>query len=141
MIEIKPFDISNFDAMELKADCWAKRESRALIEAYAHNGPAWTLWHEDKIIMCGGVICGGWPGIADVWLIPSPLINQWPLGAVKVTKAYLDGAIKDLRLHRVQATIEEKDVKWIEVLGFEREGKLRKFGPNKEDKYIYARIS
>jgi len=79
-----------------------------------------------------------WAG--DLWLIPSIYVNKYPLTIFKVASSYISNAIDTLKLHRVQAIIMQPEVKWIEKLGFEREGLLRKFGPNKEDKYIYARV-
>ena len=138
---IKPFKVEDFDNIKMKPDCWAASADRRLIEAYAAAGPGWTLYDDSgEIIVCGGFIAGGWPGIADVWLIPSVSIGEYPLAVVKGVKGFLDATIERHNLYRVQATIMEPEVKWIEMLGFEREGKLRKFGPNKEDKYIYARV-
>jgi len=137
---LRDFDITDFDNMEIKEGCWARREDRPMIEAYASCGPAATLWHDDLIVMCGGIACGAWKGLGEIWLIPSKFVNKWPLGVFKTAKAYIDDVIDKLDLYRVQATIAEPEVKWIEQLGFTREGLMRKFGPNKEDKYLYARV-
>jgi hypothetical protein len=134
------FDIADFDNMIIKDGCWARREDRPMIEIYASLGPAATLWHDGKIIMCGGIACGAWKGLGDIWLIPSGFVNQCPLGVFKTAKRYIDDVIETLDLHRVQATIAESEVKWIEKLGFVREGVMRKFSRNKEDRYLYARV-
>lgn len=138
---VNPFKIEDFDRMKMKADCWAMSVDRRLIEAYLSAGPSWALFDEDdEVIVCGGFIFGGWPGIADVWIIPGRDIGKHPMRVVKEVKNILNNMIKTFELYRVQATIMESEVKWIELFGFMREGLLRKFGPNKEDKYIYARV-
>ena len=138
---VRPFTIEDFGRMKMKADCWALSADRRLIEAYLSAGPSWVLLgDDDEVIVCGGFVFGGWPGIADVWIIPGQDIGKHPMRVVKEVRGHLNHVIKSLGLYRVQATIMESEVHWIELFGFTREGLLRKFGPNKEDKYIYARV-
>ncbi|MFA5158609.1 MAG: hypothetical protein WC451_05505 [Patescibacteria group bacterium] len=136
-MNVTDFKIEDYDNMKVKPDSWCDRR---LIEAYALAGTAWTLWADDKIILCGGLVPGGWPGVADVWIAPSIFIDKYPLAAVKYVRGYLDKAIEVYGLWRVQATIAAEHCKWIELMGFQKEGLLRKFSPDKQDRFIYSRV-
>ena len=138
------FDIQDFDWIDLKPDSWAKRHDRDMIDAYSKSGPSCTLWaDETTVIACGGVACAAWKGFGEFWLIPSIYVPQYPKTVFKAARTFIIDAIEKMDLHRVQATIRATDltaIGWIEHLGFEREGLMRKFGPNQEDQYLYARV-
>lgn len=139
------FDIQDFDWIDLKPDSWAKRHDRAMIEAYSKSGPSCTLWaDETTVIACGGVACAAWKGFGEFWLVPSIHVPRYPKLVFKAARSFINDAINNMDLHRVQATIKANDptaINWIERLGFEREGLMRKFGPNQEDQYLYARVN
>lgn len=138
------FDIQDFDWLELTPDSWAKRSDRAMIERYAQAGPAITLWAEEGFpITCAGVACGAWKGFGECWLVPSIHVKRYAKSVYKTAVEFIADTTEKLGLYRVQAVIMADNpvhVRWIERLGFEREGLMRKFGPNKEDKYLYARV-
>jgi len=61
----------------------------------------------------------------------------------RVITQELDRIIKEHNFKRVQSVIEPGDdraIKFIEWLGFEREGLLRKYMPPEKDMLMYARI-
>lgn len=144
MTYLQEFDISDLDLMDMKPGCWAEKFDRAMIEAYGNAGPAVTLWTDDgAIIACAGVVCAHWRGFGEYWLVPSVHVQKYMKTVYKTAKAFIDDTIDKLGLYRVQATIKEDDqvsIRWIEHLGFEREGLMRKFGPNKENQFLYARV-
>lgn len=143
MVYLTEFDIEHFDRMELKPDGWVKRDTRPMIEAYSRTGPTLTLMDNDRIICCGGVACGAWRGFGEFWLVPSIHVRAYMKSVFKNSRDFINDVIDKLDLYRVQATIREADtvaVGWIEHLGFERECLMRKFGPDGENHYLYARV-
>lgn len=144
MTKIVPFEIEHFDRMDLKPGIWAKRSDRAMIEAYGKAGWSVSLLDDELIIACGGVACAAWKGFGEFWLIPSIYVPHYPKAVYSAARCFIQSAIDNMDLYRVQATIGEDDavsVRWIERLGFEREGLMKKFGPGRENKYLYARVS
>lgn len=139
------FDIQDFDWITLAPDSWAKRSDRAMVEGYSKLGPAITLWTEDgTVIACAGVACGAWKGFGEYWLVPSVHVKHFPKAVFKTAVEFIEDTIDKLGLYRVQAVIMANNpahVRWIEALGFEREGLMKKFGPMKEDKFLYARVN
>lgn len=84
-----------------------------------------------------------WDGVASVWSVFSPYALQfYPLALAKNVKRHLEDHIEKLELHRVQAFIVDSDEvskHWIAWLGFEPEGRLRRYLKD-HDVWIYARV-
>lgn len=83
-----------------------------------------------------------WKGVAQVWAVPTEQIrgNGWYV--TKTAKDILLGiALKDKirRFHCIVHSGIAENIKWIEVLGFLREGIMRKATPDKMDMYIYVK--
>lgn len=142
-MDIRPFDISHFDAMELQDNGWLKREERARYAWLQESGVSYTLFLDGLPIYCGG-LAESWPGVCDIWMLPSVDVIHKPISVVKAARWMLDDAIEKMLPHRIQATVKAADdraVRFIEALGFEREGLMRAFSSDKTDFFLYARIS
>lgn len=143
MIILEPFRIEHFDRMHIKPQTWASKRDRQMIEAYGASGPSLSLMDDDLVICCGGICCAAWKGFGEVWLVPSIYVDAYPKSVYAHTRKFIADAIDNLDLYRVQATIKEHDktsIRWIEKLGFVREGLMMKFGPNQENQFMYARV-
>lgn len=104
---------------------------------------AFSGFHGAVFLGCAGV-APMWAGVAEAWMLLTPKIEPFKLSMHRVCKRGLERAIEAYRLHRVQATVAERDVRarrWIEVLGFQNEAILRSYGPRGEDYILYGRIS
>lgn len=134
------FDIQDFDWLDIKPGSFS---DRSIIELYAENGTAVTLWDEDLVIMCGGVVRSVHKGIGEFWMIPSVHIGMYKKSVFKTALNFIDDMIKKFGFYRLQVTIKESDpaaIRYIEHLGFEREGLMRKFGPDRQNYLLYARV-
>lgn len=80
-----------------------------------------------------------WPGRAMAW---SYIGEGAGLHMVRLTRAirnFLDGQ----EIRRIEAYVDpdfEAGLRWIELLGFTREGRLRAFMPDGRDTVIFARV-
>ena len=142
-MQIIPFEIEHFDAMDLGPDSLVSRDRRPLFEAYPKVGPAVTLLNDTmEPIACAGVLVM-WEGLGEFWMIPSRYVPKYPKTVWKEAKDFVNGSIAKFNLHRVQATVREADetaTRWIERLGFQKEGVLRCFGANGENHVMYSRV-
>ncbi len=93
------------------------------------NGKTYTALRGDKPLMCAGLI-EMWPGRAQAWALLSADIRLNLLALTRVAAIYLDNC----PYHRVEA-----GVRWAELLGFRREGRMVKYGPDQADHWLYAR--
>ena len=106
------------------------------------KGYAYTIYHEEDVVACVGVtkIVSG---MAEIWAITGKLVDKYPKDFHKISLTIIEEAFKIGNLHRLQCTAEvdyERTVKWLERLGFEREGTLRNYTPDGKDMYIYSII-
>jgi RimJ/RimL family protein N-acetyltransferase len=76
-------------------------------------------------------------------MLLSPVFYKYYRTVYKFVKKFLAEIIEHENLSRVQALIHpdyEDAHRFIEHLGFEREGLLKRFGPGGEDLFMYSRI-
>lgn len=106
-------------------------------------GPAYTIFDQDgRVLVCLGVQIL-WGRVGECWSVFSPEARKHPKAITEVTIKYLTRIVADFNLERLQAyarTDLKPAWKWLEVLGFEREGCLRKFGRDGSDQYIYGMV-
>jgi hypothetical protein len=123
-------------------------DSTRELEAYEKSGRCWTAIIDNppqgipKILGMGGVV-QTWQGVAVAWLLTACEIEQHKIFFHKTIIAMLGKAIKELSLHRIDVTVLAEHTtsqKWLERLGFKREGLMQGFDSQGNDYYRYALI-
>jgi hypothetical protein len=106
-----------------------------VLEKFEHN---YCVFKDGKLVAAFGVLdATDKRGVA--WAVLSPDLRREMVFLHKKVKAALDGAHK---YTRIEATIEKSftaGIRWIELLGFKREGLLHKYGRDGSDHYMFAR--
>ena len=106
---------------------------------------AFTLEHDGQTIACAGVmIIFPSVGSACGWGYFSKLIHKYPIATHKCMIKGLSYFEKKHGLKRIQADCVkgfDRAVKWLEHLGFEYEGEMRRYGPNGETMLRFGRVS
>lgn len=113
-----------------------------LFEVYEQLGSSFTFYEKGKIYAVGGVI-KFWEGAGEAWFVLSDEMDLPVYSLCATIKHHLDELLK-YDFKRIQATVkhdDEKALRFIEWLGFEREGLLKQFGIEGADYYMYARGS
>lgn len=105
----------------------------------APQGGALSLAVDEKLIACFGFFLV-LPGIAQVWLLPSIYLDEYPVTFVRVVKRYIEQTADIFGWHRVQTITEVNDQhrRWMKVLGFVEEGIMRQY-LDKRDYVMSAR--
>lgn len=102
-----------------------------------------AIREEDRCIGAYGLI-ELWPGVARVWaLFSSELLDSIPTVLALHVKRDLKRA-EELDLHRIEATVvasHQVGIGFLEWLGFEKEGLMRRYGPDGEDFILFAKVS
>lgn len=99
-------------------------------------------WDGDVFIGVGGLV-PYWPGVASAFLSLTPFAQTRKRALFVALRDQLAAWMDVYGLWRVETTALaswEASCRLLEHLGFEQEGPLRKYGPNKEDFYMYARV-
>jgi len=156
VIEVTPYRAQDARDLKLTERAAASLQGLGDLDAvwvqYETLGPAWTLRVDDEIVGCCGLIFM-WPKpipkVAHAWLLPSPLLAQYPLTAVKAIVTRFRELIDQYDLVRVQLEVQadfEAGNRFVQWLGFEPDGRpdapglMPCYGPNGEDYVRYALI-
>jgi len=97
---------------------------------------------DGKIMACAGIRVL-WPGVGEAWAIFSDEVEKYPKEAYVLVAHFALQLIKDFGLKRLQAYCDTDNplaVKYLENLGFKREGLLRKYARDGKDQFIYSII-
>jgi len=101
---------------------------------------ALTICYDGRILGCMGFL-EMWPGVCEVWVIPSKHIEHYGLIFARAVKKNLERLIETHRLHRVQVTAvdDAKHKRWLEWLGFTCEGVMKNYSYQKQDFKMWSR--
>jgi len=128
---IKPLGNINLFAPEFKG---------ALLE---DNTEAFTIFDGDKVISILGIRVI-WGGLGEVFTIMCDDIRDHGKALYEGCILSLPTMFKALKLRRLQATVIvgfDKGIKFIENLGFKRDGVMRKWTPDGKDVYLYSIVT
>jgi hypothetical protein len=101
-------------------------------------GVAMTVWNGEQIVLCGGVIPTG-PKKGLLWAVLSANAGNHMLWLHRATLRFLDVE----PWQRVEASVQHgfpAGRRWLKLLGFEFEGRMRKYDLDGNTHLRYARI-
>ena len=129
--------IDDIQLLKLEAD-WMYDRYRMYL--HAGTGPAWIM-DDDGGPLCAFGAAFLWDGVCEVWfnLIKKDKIKS----QLRIIKAILNEQGRHYHVTRYQATVKEsfcKGIKFVKALGFEFEGKLRRYLPDGSDADMYSRL-
>jgi hypothetical protein len=99
-------------------------------------GPAISAVVDDRIIGCAG-ISAQFFGMGTLW---GMIAQDAGPHFVRLHRAACR-LLESTRLRRISASVEvdfQEGCRWLELLGFAREGRMAKYGLDGEDHYLYA---
>lgn len=130
---IIPFRVDHYDAIK---DVYSEPSlapmfisQRSIMNNVKRFGPSYTCIDEDGIVGCGGIAML-WERVGQAWAIFSPSIEKHGLFVSKFAKWVIYAKKREYGLDRIQAIVlssSEKNKRWVEFLGFQYEGTLRKY--------------
>lgn len=119
-------------ARPLNSAIWAQK--------HAQEGPAWTGTVDGDVIGAGGVHLF-WDGVGEAWVELSPKAVNHAKSVFRAIKRGLQIVWTAHTMKRIQATARvdmPSAHRLLEHLGFVREGRLRSYGQDGSDSYMYA---
>lgn len=140
---VRPFRPSDIAVLQIQQAQSYMRQYLSDIDARVLDikDLAWTGEENGHVIACAGVI-PQWPGRAIAWALMSPMAGKCFRRIHRSVSAFLDYNIRE-RFHRIEATVDvdfDRAHKWMRMLGFEREGVMKKYRPDGMDQVLYARV-
>jgi len=103
---------------------------------------AWTGLDSGHIIGCAGIF-PMWEGVGEAWFIGADRIKAHSLSTIKFIKKVFKDKQDEGEYVRLQANVRAdwpKAIKFAELVGFKKEGYMKKFGPDGLDYLIMGRI-
>lgn len=145
MIKVREFDFEDVLTIELKPEDKTRLIYSSPTEwiEIAKRGIAYTLLYDNGILCCGGVLLYR-KGFGEAWILCSRQVDEHPIITIRAVKRIMEGIIRKYNMYRLQATVRcdwQQAQGFIEFLGFQKEGRLRKYGPDESDYYMYSRIT
>lgn len=141
-VEVRPFEMYHLDLLRAQGVQGSQfREVSIVPGSYATLpapvGPAVTAFDGTRLILCGGISITA-PKKGQCWALLSNESGRH--------MHFLHRAVQRfITMHqwvRLEATVEEgfkPACRWVELLGFEYEGRLKNYGLRDETHLIYAR--
>ena len=109
---------------------------------FAMAGLAFTLL-DNNVPICSGGIIPTWLGNAQGWVISSKRIFKNKVKASRLIKQRTDLLCANNKIWRLQTAVKADfriGIRFAEFLGFNKEGLMVGYGPDKTDYYLMARI-
>ena len=108
------------------------------LSSLAEMGLAWSAEADDHIVAIAGLY-PQWENRAIAWALIGEDAGKHFIGITRGVKRMLD--VSGFR--RIEATIDvgfEAGVRWMWMLGFEFEGRMKAYRPDGADMLLYARV-
>lgn len=145
VVKYLPFHKNFIDLRDYDNSAFVKES----FDFYAETGTCFTLidskaWHF-KVIALGGIM----PkftlnsGIGWAWIAAQQDLSPYKFTFAKKVKKELASIAKKMRYHRVETLVRTdhpEAARFIEWLGFDKEGLLKQGLPGKIDCYSYSKI-
>ena len=109
---------------------------------FALAGLSFTLLCNSEPVCSGGII-PVWNGNAEGWAIASKRIFRNKIKAARLIKKRMDLLCVNNKIWRLQTAVKADfkiGIRFAEFLGFNKEGLMVGYGPDKTDYYLMARI-
>ena len=98
---------------------------------------------EGNTVLATGGVHRMWEGVGEAWLLVGKEGYDIPKTVAKYTSYIFQHIQEEHQMFRIQASVSAMDKranKYAQWLGFEKEGIMRKYGPDGSDYIRYARV-
>jgi hypothetical protein len=144
--DVVRFDVKHFQALEFNPNpgsrAFFRLPNQRELLATAARHPSYTLMINDRVVACAGVVVL-WPGVGEAWAFVSKDISSCKVCFFRAALEVLSRIERDQQLHRVQAVVHEDHPagqRFAWHLGFRPEGELHRYGSDKSNFIMYARL-
>lgn len=129
----KPWHLAAMDPKHLRPEVL---DTATIEHAESVTGPAFTVWHEGRVLACGGIAVG--TPIGD--MLWSYIDDRAGRHFVAIDRA----ARRLIAAHGgpLVATTERgfpQGCRWLDMMGFIRKGRLQELLPDQPDLWLYER--
>lgn len=144
MTKVIPFKKEHIECMEIRdyemQTVVNTPNFQTAIQIWEQNRNAGTIIHDGRILAVMGYL-ELWPGVCEVYVLPSRYLHEYPAAFTRCIKRTLDSGIFN-SFHRVQIQAQDDKLhnRWVKFLGFTLEGTFKKYDPLGNDFNMWARV-
>lgn len=105
-------------------------------------GMVLTVIYKDKPVALA-IMNSVFPGVVELWSVLTDEVKSHPKLLHTSGLFVVEALDKNENVHRIQSLVERGDTtayRWMERLGFEEEGLLKQYGPDRKDYHMFARV-
>ncbi len=139
MPNIVPFKKEHLDKINLMFEM--TKSGKESLGSY--DGVIGYTGMEDDAVLATGGVHPMWEGVGEAWLLVGKEGYDKPKTVAKWTDYLFQILQEEHKLFRIQASVAALDLtanRYAQWLGFEKEGIMRKYGPDGTDYIRYARV-
>lgn len=104
--------------------------------------PGWSfsIIHNGQLVLCCGVV-DMWPGVGEGWFIASSYLHECKFPLIRIARKKMREVIETNDLWRLQCVVKTgwpAALRFAQHMGFEEEGIMKQYGPERGDYYRMA---
>lgn len=140
MIEPIPFEVAHLEHLAIQPAQSASVHLLRPEHVARLVGPwSWTGVVGERPLVCGGIVANEF-GAGVLWAFLSTEAGPHMLRITRfVRRMVLLAGLR--RLEATSAATHTEGCRWLELMGFEREGRLRHYGFDGTDHILYSRVA
>lgn len=145
MTKVIPFKTAHIECMDVRdyesITTLTLKNSAIAFKVFEDCKTCGTILHDGRILGVMGFY-ELWPGVCELFVLPSIYLPKYPMQFARCIKKMLDSGIFNA-YHRVQIRALDDDLhnRWLAFLKFEQEGILKKYDPQGNDYKMWARYN
>lgn len=126
---------------EEKNGLWSWQHAKDCVNIIEQSNNAMTMVHDGRIITCAG-FWTLWPGVCDVWQVPSIYVPAVSRAYGREMRRYILRLRETFGFHRIQTVSPNDELhrRWLTWLGFEAEGLMKKYTLDKHDYLMWGKV-
>lgn len=143
--EIIPFNAEHLEVAKIRnhelSGILSVPQMKDRLKYLTDCGEAMTLMYDGRIITFSGFYII-WPGVAEVWNIPTIYLPQHARMFARKIKGYLTAIAETFNLHRMQTAAPDNELheRWLTWIGFTKEGTMPQYTFKKETYCMWGRL-
>ena len=138
--EVIPFAAGHFDLIKVMDRDMQQIGVEKLLWI-AQAGDCSTIFIEGRVVAIIGQF-EHWPGVFEIFMIPSIYVPLYIKSFLPLIRYYLQALFDNLGAHRIQSTAWDTPEleRWMQFIGFEKEGTLKMYTQDKQNYCMWARF-
>ena len=144
MTRVIPFKKEHIECMEIREyeqnTTMKLPQLQVAFQSWEQSNAAGTIIHDGRVLAIM-VYWELWPGVCELYVLPSIYTEKYPLDFSKTIKRLLDsGIFSSYRSLQIQAPDDDLHNRWVKFLKFDKEGTFKKYDQLGNDLNMWARV-